>query len=382
MAFNGVAVYDVFANEIGEDVSDIVSLVSPQTAGFLDDVGDAATPIMSKVYSWEEKSLLPDTYSNSSAIASAAGTAGGIEVGANASLLRAGDILQAVATNEMMKVSSVGTNAATIYVARGYAGTTATSLAAGATLNFLGAAVEEGSGTKIQRRVGKTLKSNFVQTFREEISISTLANNAKFKSAGQPDPFEEEKADKTIEVLKQLEKSVLMGRTNGNSIGADDKETTMAGIYNSIATNVVSHATFSNSILNEMMAKVDNFTDLKGNVEKYALYTGRTAFRLLSNSRSGRIHEFPAATEAGVRQVTNFMSDFGNLPVSYIRWLPAGSVLCIRKDFVKVAPFAGNSFQFKEYDNGNLAREGYVAGTYGVEFMQETAHGRLDGLSA
>jgi hypothetical protein len=382
MAFTGVAIYDIFANEVGEDVSDIVSLISPSRTKFLDDVGDADTPVTSKVYSWEEKALLPDTYSNSSAIASNAGAAIGIEVGANAAYLRVNDILRnQEAGNEMMKVVSIGTSAATIYVQRAYAGTSANSSAAGITLDFLGSALEEGAGTRDQRRVGRTLKSNFVQVFREDINLSTLTTNTVFKAKGQPDPFEEEKVDKTTEVLKQLEKAVLMGRTNGNTIGADDTETTLAGIYHSIATNITSHATFSNSILNNMLAQIDSSTDLEGNHEKYALYAGRTAFRKVSNNRSGRIQETMQETTSGVKKVTNYESDFGPMPISYIRWLPAGSVLALRKDFVKVRPFAGNSFQFKEFDNGNLAKEGYIAGTYGLEFHQEAAHGRLDGIA-
>ncbi len=381
MPFSGVAIYDIAANEVAEDVSDIVSMISPSKTPFLDDIGDADTPITSKVYSWEEKQLLPDTYSNSTAIASNAGAANGIEVGANASLLRVGDILRVRTSEEQVKVVSIGTSAATIFVQRAYAGTTANSAAAGISIDFLGSAIEEGSSARDQRRVGKVLKSNYCQTFREDISISNLVANTRFKSAGQPPAFEEEKVDKTTEVLKQLERSVLMGRTNGNTIGADDAETTMAGVYNSIATNVTSHATFSNSILNNMLAQIDANTDLAGEIDNYALYAGLTANRQISNSRSGRIEQSQQETEAGVRMVTSYASDFGVLPIKYVRWLPTGSVLALRKDFVKVKPFSGNSFSFREYDNGVAAQQGYIAGTYGLEFHQEAAHGRLDGIA-
>jgi len=382
MAFTGVAIYDIFDAEIGEDVADIVTNISPSKTKFLDDIGDGDSPLTSKAYSWEEKALLPDTYSNSSAIASNAGAAIGVEVGANAALLRVNDIMRVqIAGNEMMRIASIGTSAATIYMQRAYAGTSANSLAAGSTMDFLGSALEEGTGIRTQRRRGRVLKTNFVQTFREDINLSSLTTNTKFKAAGAPDPFEEEKIDKTAEVLKQLERAVLMGRTNGNTIGADDTETTMAGIYSSIATNITSHATFSNSILNNMFSQVDDSTDLAGEIDKYALYAGRTAFRKLSNTRSGRIREVMADETAGVKAATMYESDFGPLPVQYIRWLPTGSILALRKDFIDVVPFAGNSFQAKEYERGNIAREAYVAGTYGLRFKHEAAHGRLDGIA-
>ena len=38
MAFTGTAVYDIFNNEIAEDVSEVVSMISPKTARFLDDL--------------------------------------------------------------------------------------------------------------------------------------------------------------------------------------------------------------------------------------------------------------------------------------------------------------------------------------------------------
>ena len=34
MAFTGTAVYDIFNNEIAEDVSEVVSMISPKTARF------------------------------------------------------------------------------------------------------------------------------------------------------------------------------------------------------------------------------------------------------------------------------------------------------------------------------------------------------------
>lgn len=381
MTYTGTAVYDIYTNEIGEDVSAIVSLISPSATRFLDDIGDADTPIVSKYYTWEEKALLPDTFGASSAIGSTAAASNGIEFGANASLIRTKDIFRITWSGEQIMVTSLGASAATIYVTRAYAGTSANSMAAAATgIEFLGSAVEEGSGARTQRRRGKSLAGNFVQIFREDIDISNLANNAKLKAPGQPAPYDEEVADKTTEVLKQLERSVLMGRTNGNTIGADDAETTMAGLYYSIATNITSNATFTNSIINEMFKQVDRYTDLAGNIDKYGLYCGITAFRKISNSRDSRIDQMISETTAGVLPVESYFSDFGPVPVKYIRWIPTGSAVLVRKDFVKVRPFAGNSFASRRYDLGALSTTGYVAGCYGLEFHQETAHGRMDGL--
>jgi hypothetical protein len=86
MAFTGVAVYDTFAVEIAEDVSSIVTEISPKAVPFLDWVGDATEPITSSRYDWIEKQLLPETFTTSSAIASTAAASGGLEIGADADL--------------------------------------------------------------------------------------------------------------------------------------------------------------------------------------------------------------------------------------------------------------------------------------------------------
>ena len=381
MAFTGTALYSMFTNEVAEDVSDIVSLISPRVTPFLDAVGDGDTPFTSSYYTWLEKALLPDTFAVSSAIASTAAASNGVEVGANASLLRVGDILMATKGREQMYVSSIGAAAATIYVTRAYAGTTANSFnVAGDNLEFLASALEEGTDPRSARRRGKTLKGNFVQKFREDINISRRGNNAGLKVDSLPKPFDEEKADKTMEVLKQLERQVVMGRTNGNTIGASNAPSTLAGIYNSIATNIVSHATYSNSMLNNMLAAISTYTDVESHNDRYHLFSGIRAFRAISNAREGRVRSTALETTAGLKRPTVFESDFGDIPVTMLRWLPQGSVVAVRKDFVKVAPFQGMSFGARQYDNGSSNVVGYVEGDYGLEFQQEQAHGRFDGI--
>jgi hypothetical protein len=233
MAFTGIAVYDSYATEIAEDVSSIVTEISPKATPFLDWVGDAAQPIESTRYDWIEKQLIPETFALSSAVSSnATSTAYGLEVASGNDLLRVGDVLRFnLVTNEYVKVISLSTSAETIYVDRAYAGTTSSSFAAGASIYFVGSAMEEGTGIRTQRRTDRSRKNNYTQIFREDIKLTRQFDNVGFKADGQPRPYDEEVTDKTRECLLQLERAVLMGRTNGNTIGADDAETTMAGIY-------------------------------------------------------------------------------------------------------------------------------------------------------
>lgn len=72
MPYTGTAVYNIYANEVGESVSDMVGMIAPMEVQFLDAIGDANTPVESKVFTWLEDAMLPRTYGVSSAIASSA----------------------------------------------------------------------------------------------------------------------------------------------------------------------------------------------------------------------------------------------------------------------------------------------------------------------
>jgi len=380
MAFTGVATYEIFDAEIGEDVSSMVADISPRTAPFLNWAGDAGTSIGNPYYTWEEKSLLPETFDTSSAIASSAAASYGVEVGANANLLRVGDILRIGFSGEQMRVNSIGTGAASIYVERAYAGTSGNSSAAGEDLIFIGSALEEGTDPREERRVNHVLKSNFVQKFREDIKVSRRANQATLKVPGFPAPFDEDVADKTVEVVKQLERAVLMGRTNGNTIGASGEETTMAGIYHSVVTNVVSSATWTNSLMNNLLATMDTQTDVTGNSDRYSIWAGTRAYRSISNSRDSRVEQGVQEVEAGIKAPTMYLSDFGDIPMFKSRYLPQGSILVLRRDFIEIAPYNGLSFATRRYDNGSSSETGYVEGTYGLRFMQEAGQGVFKGI--
>ena len=381
MAYTGEAVYDMFANELGESISDQISLIAPLETQFLDEIGDSDEPVLNKAHVWMEDSMLPRTYSNTTVIASTA-AATVIAMVTNGKFLRINDILEVAGTSEQLFVTSVTTTGASITVSRGYAGTLAQSAAAAEVIAFRGSAMTEGAGPRKQRRTPRVPKTNYVQIFREDIDTSTLANNAIQRPENAPQPYDDDVTKKTREVLIQLENAAMMGRTNGNTIGADDTETTMAGVYHSVATNITSHGTFSNSIINEMLAEVNNFTDLRAHSNMYTLFCGDKAFRLISNSRVSRVTEDVGDVEAGIAPAQVYWTDYGAMRIRYVRSLPTGSVVALRKDLVNVKPYRGNSFATRDFDNGSLTKTGYVAGTYTVEFMSEAHSGRLDGLAA
>ena len=88
MAFTGRATYDN-TTALAEDVSDIVSMISPFETPLLDFLGDAARPATNTLHEWLEESLGPPSIIASTAINSATasttfrinGTGGSIQIG-------------------------------------------------------------------------------------------------------------------------------------------------------------------------------------------------------------------------------------------------------------------------------------------------------------
>jgi hypothetical protein len=156
----------------------------------------------------------------------------------------------------------------------------------------------------------------------------------------------------------------------------------MAGVYSSIApTNIVSHATYSNSILNETISRIQNYTDVRAEIDQYFLLCGENASRKVSNVREARIQQDLQSPIAGLAAPKVFESDFGALPILTNRYVPKGTIMVLRKDLVKVRVMTGQSFKLYRFKDGESAEKGYIEGTYTCEFRNNEAHARLDGLA-
>src|SRR5690348_14413212 len=116
MAFTGKATYTAGSTlpEIAEDVSDLVSIVSPHETPLLDALGDPLTTATSTRHEWLEDALLPNSDTiNQPGISDGSFDTTAITV-ANGSRFRAGDQVQAVNSVEVMFVTDVTGNVITV----------------------------------------------------------------------------------------------------------------------------------------------------------------------------------------------------------------------------------------------------------------------------
>jgi hypothetical protein len=382
MPFNGLAVYDNFT-AIGEDVSDVVALLAPMETPLLDIIGASDRPAASVKHEWIEDTLNPTTDVFSTAVAST-GRAAGDQVGLNvahSSRFRIGDLIQmgAGTSRETLLVNSAF-SANTIGCAGGYGGSTiVNSVGAGSVVEIIGNAALEGEDTDEDRTVTQSRVANYTQIFKAGIKLSGTALAASWTTTSNK--LAEQKLARLRELLIQLEKSVLLGRTSTNTIGSDVNRRTMAGIVASLSTNIQSWGTFTESGLSNMLQLAYN----QGSRNIDVLVVPPETKRGMSAWNANRIHIVQNVPEGRAREdwfrslISVYESDFGVQQVVMNRWLANTQVkvLALDSSRIKVVPLAGRSFAYEELAKGGDYIRGQVVGEYTTEFRNENAHAAM-----
>lgn len=381
MAFNGKATYDAGATlpEIAEDVSDMVSLVSPATTPLLDAIGDPRLPAMNTIHEWIEDALLPnsDTLNDSGGISNSDTTA----TVSNGTRFRVGDTIQAQGSAEVILVTAISTNDLTI--TRGYGGTTAAAVADGTTIYILGNAALEGADADTARFTNRSRPKNYTQIFTETVEVSGTQQAVSL--IGVDNEFEYQTALRLKEMLRYLERSVIGGYAPASTqVGSDTVRRTMDGIISFIST----HSYTANSGTFASMGTdltLDMFLLLIRQIYDSAEMELPTA--VCNSFQKQRISQFPGVvmqerSDMGVGTViTQVNTDWGLVPVVQTRWIQPGQLLVIDRAKVNVLPLKGRSFQRKMLGRTGDAEKAELVGEYTTEVMNESAHALLAGLS-
>jgi len=367
MPFNGLATYDNFEG-IGEDVSDLVAFLAPFETPLLDVVGTSDHPATNVKHEWLEDTLNPTTDAASTAVASATGE--GVLTVAHPGYFRIGDLIQL--DKEVMLVNSVS-DVSTIGAARGYGGTAAAAHAAGCAITIIGNAALEGEETDEDRTTRQVRKANYCQIIKVGVKLSGTAQAVGWITTG--DKLADVKVMRLREVLRDLEKTILLGRTDVATIGSETARRSMAGIVCSLATNVTSCASLTETALNDLLQACHN----QGSRDVDLIVAPPKQKRVISSWNSARIH---VTNEANAYRnvVEVYESDFGTQRVIMNRWLPEDTLLVLDSSRIKAVPLAGRSFRYEELAKGGDYLRGQIVGEYTLELRNENAHGMLQGL--
>ncbi len=383
MSFTGKATYSAGATlpEAVEDVSDIISIVSPYETPLLDHLGDAARAAASTYHEWLEDALLPNTDAiNDAAWADKKLDATfGVD---HAGRFQVGDQVRPDGSGELLLVTAVDAQAGTITVVRGYGGTTAEDLDDNQVLHILGNAALEGDDAPAVRFTNRVRKGNWAQIFAAAVRVS--GSDLAVRKLSVSDEVDYQKQERLRELLRDLENTVINGiAPAANAEGSASVRRTMRGIIPSLATNIFkpnvggfpADADLTEAQLNLAMRLI--WEQASSRIDTIVV-NGYQKRRINSFITSSRAY---GPADASYRDLVSvYESDFGVCRVLLCRSVPANTVLLLDSSRVDVLPLAGRSFHYKPLAATGDYEAGEVIGEYTLELRNENAHGIITGL--
>lgn len=383
MAFTGKATYSAGATlpEAAEDVSDLVSINSPHETPLLDALGDPARAARSTVHEWLEDALLP----NSDAINDATYTNGLTDtqfVVDNASRFRVGDQIQLDMSAEVMLVTGVNTGTNTLTVTRGYGGSTAQGLFDNAVIRILGNAALEGDDAIAARFTARSRKTNYTQIFTSTVEVS--GSELAVRQIGVRDELDYQKLQRTRELMRDLENSVINGRAPAATVeGSSTVRRTFRGLRSFITSNVFepnvggfpADLVLTEEQLNQSLRTI--WERSNGHVD--LIVVGGQEKRSINSFVAVNRH-FTPQSDTYRDNVSYYESDFGVCRVVLSRWVPVGAVLLLDSSRIEVMPLSGRSFHYKSLATTGDRESGQLIGEYTLELRNENAHGVIHGF--
>jgi len=383
MAFTGKATYSAGSTlpELAEDVSDIVSIVSPYETPLLDHLGDAPRAATSTYHEWLEDELLPNTDAIDDADFTdpAADETFGVE---NPDRFRVGDQVRPDGSGELLLVTGVNVSGGEITVTRGYGGTTPEDLVDDQVLHILGNAALEGADAPTARFTQRVRKGNWSQIFTGALRVS--GSELAVRKVAVADELDYQKQERLRELLRDLEGTVINGAAPASDPqGSATVRRTMRGIIPSLTTNVFrpnqggfpGDGDLTETQLNLALRLV--WEQASSRIDTLVV-NGYQKRRINSFITSGRAY---GPNDVTYRELVSvYESDFGVCRVLLCRAVPAGCVLLLDSSRVNVLPLAGRSFHYKPLASTGDYESGEVIGEYTLELRNENAHGLITGL--
>ncbi len=381
MSFTGKATYSAGSTlpEAVEDVSDIVSIVSPYETPLLDHLGDAPRAASSTYHEWLEDELLPNKDAINDATWSDASTDATFNVD-NGDRFRIGDQVQAAGSKELMLVTGISTDALT--VTRGYGGTTAEDLADNKVLHILGNAALEGDDAPTARFTNRSRTGNWTQIFTSGVRVS--GSDLAVRKLSVADELDYQKQERLRELLRDLENTVINGTApSATQEGSSTVRRTMKGLIPAITSNIFdptdsdfpADTDLTEEQLNLALRYI--WEEASSRIDTIVVngYQKRRINGFITSSRS-----YAGGEETFRDMVSVYESDFGICRVLLCRAVPTDTVLLLDSSRIDVLPLAGRNFHYKPLASAGDYEAGELIGEYTLELRNQSAHGIISGL--
>lgn len=362
--FTGKAVYDTGTfPTIAEDVSDIVSMISPYETPLLSQLGDAELPARNVLHEWLEDELAPNTLVTSNNISETATTV--TIANSLANYIMVGAILRYASGTDEEYIRVTGINGNDITISRGFASTTAVSITTGSSLSVISDAAQEGADVTEDITRPRTRLTNYTQIFKKDVIVSGTMG-AMNLLGGIADEKDYQIQQRTREALRDLEKAVILSKTSGNTIGSSTAVRTMNGLLAQITTNSSSVGAINSTNLNAIAKLAWD----EGGSDIDLIVCGQTVKESIDALNTSRIRV--GNEEDKFREVTTiYEGTYGQQAVVLSRWMPANVGVMIAKARVKVVPLSGRSFTYQSVAKTGDSEKGMVLGEYTLELRNE-----------
>jgi len=372
MVFTGRATYDngIF-DAIAEDVSDEIGMISPFETPLLDRLQQAAAPAQNTLHEWLQESLNPNTVVNTGVTAIAAATnpatlnladAAGGNV---ANFFMLGHIFENETTGEQLQLVSKDDTTSVGVFTRSFGGTVAATITAADLLFAISDAALEGADVDDDISRPRVRLNNYVQLFKKDVIVSGTVQAVR-QLGGIGDEMGHQRNMRLREIVRDLEKATIRGRTSGNTIGAVGARRSMDGILARLTTNVTSTATLSPEIMNDIVKTAWD----SGGTDLDLIVADSNFKRIIDQFQATRV-EVQNRDERFHNKVSFFESTYGQQEVILDRWMPANSLMVISTQRIHVVPLQGRSFAFVPVSRTGDSEKGFIRGEYTLEIFNE-----------
>lgn len=378
MSFTGKATYSAGATlpEIAEDVSDLIAISSPHETPLLDALGESTRFARSTVHEWLEDSLVSNRVTVTTVNSSTVFTVD------NASIVRAGDQIRVANGAERVLVTAVDAGNGQITVARGYGGSASTTVVVGSELTIVSNAALEGDDAVAPRFTSRVRRSNYTQIFSAtcEVSGSELA----VRQLGVRDELDYQKAQRVRELLRDLENSVINGRSpTTNPQGSSTIRRSMRGLISFLEGGalepgeggMLEESTLTEPVLNRALRLL--WDRSAANVD---LIVVNGSLKRAINGFVTSNRRYFNTNESFKDLVSTYESDFGVCRVVLSRYVPEGSMLLLDSSRIDVLPLAGRSFHYRPLATTGDREAGQVIGEYTLEVRDTSSMALVRGL--
>lgn len=248
------------------DKTQIYDISPVLLAALMNDTGvlgllPVGTPATDTTHYWNKIALNSGTitvdgtgYATTTDVAPSFVSTAGVRVGAILVNLTAGDTQDVL---EKCYVSAV-TDATTLAVTRSYGGTTASTFTfkASTVVNIMALPLNEGSDIQADSTTVPGVTSNYTQILERSITITR--NQMKRPMAAIADMLVQSIHNRTMEIKRELELSVIHGVANNTAgAGTDAQVRTMNGLLSSITqTSVIATTTLTYAIVNSFVKSI------------------------------------------------------------------------------------------------------------------------------